>query len=178
VPGGHALEFDGGGHATTRRPVVRTDGPFTITAWVRLDRAVDAGTVISQHHGARDPDVVLLAYDAEHTDWAFMFPDRVRGWAMGDETVFGGVRPVTGRWSHLAAVSDPADRRVCLYVNATMEACRTRSTVTRAIGAMDIGRAMAEGETVDGWHGAVDDVRVFAGVLDLPQIKEVAGHRA
>jgi hypothetical protein len=99
-------------------------------------------------------------------------------WRQGDETVFGGVRPVTGRWSHLAAVFDPADRRVCLYVNATMEACRTRTTITRAIGAMDIGRAMAEGETVDGWHGAVDDVRVFAGVLDLPQIREVAGHRA
>jgi hypothetical protein len=178
VPGGHALEFDGGGHATTRQPVVRTDEPFTITAWVRLDRAGGAGTVISQHHGARDPDVILLAYDAEHTDWAFMFPDRVKGWAMGDETVFGGVRPVTGRWSHLAAVFDPADRRVCLYVNAAMEACRTRTTITRAIGAMDIGRAMADGETVDGWHGAVDDVRVFAGVLDLPQIREVAGHRA
>jgi Concanavalin A-like lectin/glucanases superfamily len=177
VPGGHALEFDGGGHAATRRPVVRTDGPFTLTAWVRLDRTGDAGTVISQHQGARDPDVILLAYDAEQTDWAFMFPDRVKGWAMGDETVFGGLRPVTGRWSHLAGVFDPANRRVCLYVDARLEACRTRATITRGIGAMDIGRAMEEGEPLDGWHGAIDDVRVFAGALDLPQIREVAGHR-
>jgi hypothetical protein len=178
VTGGHALAFDGGGHATARGPVVRTDEAFTITAWVRLDETDDWGTVVSEHHGAHAPDVALLDYDAEHRDWAFMMPDRRKGWAMGDETVFAGLRPVPARWTHLAVVHDPADRRVCLYVDRSLEACRTRASLTRANGPLDIGRALHDGEPVDGWHGAIDDVRVFPAALDRAQVGEVAGHRA
>ena len=178
VPGGHALTFDGGGHATAPGPVVRTDEAFTITAWVRLDETDDWGTVVSEHHGAHAPDVALLDYDAEHRDWAFMMPDRRKGWAMGDETVFAGLRPVPARWTHLAVVHDPADRRVCLYVDGSLGACRTRASLTRANGPLDIGRAIDDGEPVDGWHGAIDDVRVFPVALDRAQVGEVAGHRA
>jgi hypothetical protein len=177
VPGGHALAFDGGGHATARGPVVRTDEAFTITAWVRLDETDDWGTVVSEHHGAHAPDVALLDYDAEHRDWAFMMPDRRKGWAMGDETVFAGLRPVPARWTHLAVVHDPADRRACLYVDVSLEACRPRAALTRANGPLDIGRAIHDGEPVDGWHGAIDDVRVFPAALDRAQVAEVAGHR-
>jgi Concanavalin A-like lectin/glucanases superfamily len=178
VPGGHALTFDGGGHATARGPVVRTDEAFTITAWVRLDETDDWGTVVSEHHGAHAPDVALLDYDAEHRDWAFMMPERRKGWAMGKETVFAGLRPAPARWTHLAVVHDPADRRVCLYVDGSLEACRTRDSLTRANGPLDIGRAIHDGEPVDGWHGAIDDVRVFPAALDRAQVGEVAGHRA
>jgi hypothetical protein len=178
VPGGHALTFDGGGHVVAHGSVVRTDEAFTITAWVRLDQTDDWGTVFSEHHGTRAPDVALLDYDAEHRDWAFMMPDRRKGWAMGDETVFSGLRPVRGRWTHLAAVHDPADRRVCLYVDGTLGACRTRGSLTRASGPLDIGRALKDGEPVDGWHGAIDDVRVFARVLTRAQIGDVVAHRA
>ncbi|GAB2818706.1 hypothetical protein GCM10027176_23980 [Actinoallomurus bryophytorum] len=178
APGGHALTFDGGGHVTARGPIVRTDEPFTITAWVRLDETDDWGTVVSEHHGAKAPDVALLDYDAEHRDWAFMMPDRRKGWAMGKETVFAGLRPVPARWTHLAVVHDPADRRVCLYVDGALEACRTRASLTRANGPLDIGRAIHDGEPVDGWHGAIDDVRVFPAVLDRAQVGAVAGHRA
>jgi hypothetical protein len=178
VPGGHALAFDGGGHVVARGPVVRTDEAFTIAAWVRLDEPRDWGTVFSEHHGAHAPDVALLDYDAEHRDWAFMIPDRRKGWAMGDETVFSGLRPVRGRWTHLAAVHDPADRRVCLYVDGALEACRTRASLTRANGPLDVGRALQDGEPVDGWHGAIDDVRVFARALTPAQIGDVVAHRA
>lgn len=177
VPGGHALEFDGGGHATARGPVIRTDTAFTVAAWVRLDAPGQSGTVISEHHGTRDPDVILLDYDAEHTDWAFMFPERHKGWAMGDETVFSGLRPASRTWVHLAAVFAPAAHRVCLYVAGNLEACRTRATITRADGPLDIGRALVKGEPTDGWHGAIDDVRVFATALTSAQIEEVAAQR-
>jgi hypothetical protein len=178
VPGGHALAFDGGGHVAARGPVIRTDEAFTITAWVRLDETGDWGTVVSEHHGAQAPDVALLDYDAEHRDWAFMMPDRRKGWAMGDETVFSGLRPVRGQWVHLAAVHDPAARRVCLYVGGGLQACRTRASLIRANGPLDIGRAVADGAPVDGWHGAIDDVRVFDRTLTGEQIGDVAAHRA
>lgn len=176
--GGHALALAGNGHAVTHGPVVRTDEAFTITAWARLDGSGDWGTVVSDHGAGRDADVVLLDYDADHREWAFLMPDRRKGWAMGDETVFSGRRPVPGRWTHLAAVHDPAGRRVCLYVDGRLEACRTRASLTRAAGPLDIGRALADGEPVDGWHGAIDDVRVFAGALTGAQIHEVASDRA
>ncbi|MDN3359744.1 LamG domain-containing protein [Actinomadura sp. DC4] len=178
VPGGRALAFDGGGHVVARGPVVRTDEAFTVAAWVRLDETDDWGTVFSEHHGGRAPDIALLDYDAEHRDWAFMMPDRRKGWAMGDETVFSGLRPAPGRWTHLAAVHDPADRRVCLYVDGTREACRTRDSLTRADGPLEIGRAVLDGKPVDGWHGAIDDVRVFAHALSDAQIGEIVAHRA
>jgi hypothetical protein len=178
VPGGHALTFDGGGHVTAPGPVVRTDQAFTIAAWVRLDETGGWGTVVSEHHGAHAPDVVLLDYDAEHRDWAFMVPERHKGWAMGDETVFSGLRPVSGRWVHLAAVHDPAGRRVCLYVGGALEACRTRTSLTRANGPLDIGRAFQDGAPSDGWRGAIDDVRVFPAALTRAQVGDVAGHRA
>jgi hypothetical protein len=178
VPGGHALQFDGGGHVVADGPVVHTDEAFTITAWVRLDALDDWGTVVSEHAGARAPDVILLDYDHEHTDWAFMFPDRDKGWAQGDETVFSGRRPVRGRWTHLAAVFAPGDRRACVYVDGALEACRTRAAITRAPGPLEIGRALADGEPVDGWHGAIDDTRVFARALTRAQIKDIAAHRA
>ena len=134
--------------------------------------------MFSEHHGGHAPDVTLLDYDAEHRDWAFMLPERRKGWAMGDETVFGGVRPERGRWTHLAAVHDPAGRRVCLYVDGALEACLTRTFLTRANGPLDIGRAVQDGEPVDGWRGAVDDVRVFAHALTRAQVGGVMAHRA
>jgi hypothetical protein len=39
--------------------------------------------------------------------------------------------------------------------------------------ALDVGRALQDGEPVDGWHGAIEDVRVFA----REQIGEVVAHR-
>jgi Concanavalin A-like lectin/glucanases superfamily len=127
---------------------------------------------------ARMPRTSCWDYDAEHRDWAFVMPDRRKGWAMGDETVFAGLRPVPRRWIHLAAVHDPAGRCVCLYVDGSLEACRPRASLTRANGPLDIGRALQDGEPADGWHGAVDDVRIFPAVLNQAQVREVAGHRA
>jgi hypothetical protein len=35
-----------------------------------------------------------------------------------------------------------------------------------------------DGEPVDGWRGAVDDVRVFARALTRAQVGDVMAHRA
>ncbi|GAB3987902.1 hypothetical protein GCM10029978_108510 [Actinoallomurus acanthiterrae] len=178
APPGHALSLGGNGHAVADGPVIRTDAPFTITAWVLLQNTRDSGTVVAVHHAGAAPDVVLLAYDAEHADWAFMIPDRGTGWANGDDTAFGGSRPAPGRWTHLAAVFDPADRRICLYVNGERSSCRNRTTITRASGPLDIGRALFKGSLIDGWQGAVDDVRVFSVPLSRRQVRQVAAQRS
>jgi concanavalin A-like lectin/glucanase superfamily protein len=178
APPGHALISGGNGHAVADGPVIRTDAPFTITAWVLLRNTRDSGTVVAVHHAGDAPDVVLLAYDAEHTDWAFMIPDRGTGWANGDDTAFGGSPPVPGRWTHLAAVFDPAARRICLYVDGKRGSCRNRTAITRASGPLDIGRALLRGSLVDGWRGTIDDVRVFSVPLSRKQVRQIAAGRS
>ncbi|MCO6011513.1 hypothetical protein NE236_41840 [Actinoallomurus purpureus] len=177
APSGHALSLGGNGHAVADRPVINTNAAFTITAWVLLAETRRAGTVIAAHHTGDAPDVVLLTYDAEHTDWALMVPDRVSSWANGNETAYGGRRPVAGRWTHLAAVFDPADRQLCLYVDGEPGSCRKRTKMTRAGGPLDIGRALLKGSPIDGWQGAIDDVRVFAMPLSPRQVRQVAAQR-
>jgi hypothetical protein len=178
APRGHALSLGSNGHAVADRPVIRTDAPFSITAWVLLEEPSRFGTVVAWHHVGRAPDVVLLDYDSEHTDWALMVPDRENGWAKGDETVFSGRRPIVGRWTHLAAVFDPGDRQLCLYVDGRLGSCRVRTTITRASGPLDIGRALMKGAAIDGWQGAIDDVRVFSLALSPRQVRQVATDRA
>ncbi|MEV5748170.1 LamG domain-containing protein [Actinoallomurus sp. NPDC052308] len=178
APQGHALSFGGNGHAVADRPVIRTDAPFTITAWVLLEEAGRFGTVVAAHDAGGAPDVVLLDYDSEHQDWALMVPDRANGWANGQETVFSGRRPAVGNWTHLAAVFDPGGRRLCLYVGGVLGACRARTVVARAAGPLDIGRALLKGAPIDGWQGAIDDVRVFDVPLSPRQVRQVAAQRA
>ncbi|GAA4609447.1 hypothetical protein GCM10023195_38100 [Actinoallomurus liliacearum] len=178
APQGHALSFGGNGHAVADRPVIRTDAPFTITAWVLLEEPGRFGTVVAAHDAGGAPDVVLLDYDSEHQDWALMVPDRANGWANGQETVFSGRRPAVGNWTHLAAVFDPGGRRLCLYVGGVLGACRARTVVARAAGPLDIGRALLKGAPTDGWQGAIDDVRVFDVPLSPRQVRQVAAQRA
>jgi hypothetical protein len=178
APRGHALNLGGNGHAVADRPIIRTDAPFTITAWALLEEPRRYGTVVAVHDVGDAPDVVLLDYDSERNDWALMVPDRANGWANGDDTVFSGRRPVVGRWAHLAAVFDPAGRQLCLYVDGRLAACRVRTAITRASGPLDIGRALQKGAAIDGWQGAIDDVRVFGVPLSPRQVRQVASDRA
>lgn len=61
--------------------------------------------------------------------------------------------------------------RVCLYVDGSLEARRAHTSLTRANGPLEIGRALEEPVTA----GAIDDVRGFPVALDRAQ---VGGHRA
>jgi Concanavalin A-like lectin/glucanases superfamily len=75
-------------------------------------------------------------------------------------------------------VFDPGDRQLCLYVDGRLGACRVRTTIARASGPLDIGRALYKGAAVDGWQGAIDDVRVFNVPLSPRQVRQVATDRA
>jgi hypothetical protein len=176
VPSGHALQLDGTGHAATAGPVIATDRAFAITAWVRLDAADDWGTAVSQHGGAYD--VLLLNYDPDKAKWAIMIPGRATGWALGDETVYGATSPRQGTWSHLGAVYDPSAQQLRLYVDGDLIATRHRTSMARANGPLDMGRALERGKALDSWHGAIDDVRVFDQALTRPQIQYVMTTRS
>lgn len=172
--GGKALMFDGHTRATAGGPVLRSDGAFTVTAWVRLDpEAADLwGTVVSLHDGTYD--AFLLNYNPDGRQVAIMTPDRLTGDAV-DSPTSNALRP--GVWTHLAAVRDVAAGRLLLYVDGRLAATAARAQLRRAKGPLDIGQALAKGKPLDEWRGAIDDVRVFDRALSPPQIEGVRTDR-
>ena len=98
---GPAVAFDGTrGYGETGRSVVDPAGNWTVTAWVRLDRAPDGfATAVSEDGG---PDSALALQYAPTGRWALAVPGGVR--ALSENP------PVRGRWTHLAGVRDTSDR--------------------------------------------------------------------
>jgi hypothetical protein len=170
--GGMALKLDGAGYASTARPVVHTDGAFTIAAWARLDSAGDWGTLISQHDVRYD--LFLLDYDKDADRWAFMTPDDAGG--KPTATALSAAPPRLGTWTHLAAVYDGAGG-LGLYVDGRLEGKATAPRIHRATGVMDVGRALYSGSAVDLFRGAVDEVSVYARALSAAELGTVARSR-
>ena len=164
TPGGRALKLEGAGYASTGRPVIRTDEPFTVTAWVRLDSASQWATVVSQHH--QNYDVFLLNYDKEAGRWAFMAPDQSGGAPVAARSA---APPRLRKWTHLGAVYEGAGR-LRLYVDGRPGGTATCPPLGRATGVMDIGRALYEGKEVDRLRGAVAEVGVYARALSAAEL--------
>jgi hypothetical protein len=170
APGGGALKLDGAGYASTGRPVIRTDEPFTIAAWVRLDSASQWGTVVSQHD--QSYDVFLLDYHKQADRWAFMVPDQAGGAPVA--VALSTAPPRLSKWTHLGAVYDGAGR-LRLYVDGRLDGTATCPPLGRATGVMDIGRALYEGTQVDPLRGAVNEVSLYARALSAGELHDAVG---
>jgi hypothetical protein len=170
APGGGALKLDGAGYASTGRPVIRTDEPFTVAAWVRLDSASQWGTVVSQHD--QSYDVFLLDYHKQADRWAFMVPDQAGGAPVA--VALSTAPPRLSKWTHLGAVYDGAGR-LRLYVDGRLDGTATCPPLGRATGVMDIGRALYEGTQVDPLRGAVNEVSLYARALSAGELHDAVG---
>ena len=95
----------------------------------------------------------------------------------GDRGLSSGAPAARGKWTHLAAVFDPAAGQVSLHVDGVLEISGPGAAMRRGDGPFDIGRGWRDGRAIDGWRGAIDDVRVFDRVLTSAQIREVFTHR-
>src|SRR5205823_2839415 len=98
---GSALAIAGSpAHACSARPVVRTDGSFTVTARVRLAGAGEPGTAVSQD--GISASAFRLRYSAAHGTWAFAMSsaDAAEGRAAAATAAAPAATP--GRWVHLA----------------------------------------------------------------------------
>ncbi|HEX2315101.1 MAG TPA: LamG-like jellyroll fold domain-containing protein [Thermomonospora sp.] len=169
-----AILTDGTGRILTTRPPVNTDESFSLTAWVRLDRTGDWSIVASQHDGPYD--VFLLGHNREVDRWGFMTPTEEDGWLSGQ--ALSTTPPRRGVWTHLAGVYDAGGRRLRLYVNGELAGTSRTHALRRAREGLELGGAVQHGKPVDPWHGAIDDVRVYRGVLTPAAVAEVMRTRA
>ncbi len=141
--GSDALRLNGiDGSAHTGNPVVRTDGSFSVGAWVRLDRAGATAVAVSQD-GTVDSGFTL-GYVNE-VGWAFgkKRADVADIGVPVDRATYPA--PVqTGVWTHLAGVYDKTKRQLSLYVNARLAGVVTHESSWAASGSLVLGRGRSD----------------------------------
>ncbi|MCE6996216.1 LamG domain-containing protein [Saccharothrix sp. S26] len=173
------LQFDtsGSGQVTASRPVnLRTDRSYTVSAWVRLDNDQAARAAVSLGDAQYSP--FMLQYRPENRQWAFLMtqgPATSMWWvALSDNAI------VTGQWVHLTGTYDAVSGRIALYVNGDRQTVNFSGTTDgsgvtgwNGSGPLWLGRGLWGSQKADVWQGAVDDARVYSGVLTSEQIRTV-----
>ncbi|WP_378789899.1 DNRLRE domain-containing protein [Nonomuraea fastidiosa] len=155
-PGGEPL-------ARTAGPVIRTDGSFTVAAWLRWADDQGAYKVVEQMGTHKAP--FLLGNAPERgLIFAFTSADAVDATT---ETLFSDVAPPVDEWFHLAGVYEATSRTATLYLNGTeIKSGKINFPAWNAEGALSLGTDMS---------GALDEVRLYSKALDADEISALAG---
>lgn len=187
---GAAIALDGtenGNAQTAVFPSFRTDGSFTVAAWAKL-----TGTALpTGHRAAVSKDGTQrfgfhLGYRGERRSWAVMLNQA--GTAQhGTLAVEAGQDSAKlNVWTHLAATYEAkgvvapdgttaGQNQVRLFVNGEQVGDPVPYTVhSNAGGPVRIGQALWNRVPADFWPGAVDEVRIFPGVLTAHEISRLA----
>ena len=153
--GGFALEFDGINDYVEIGDPVNTTGPLTIEDWVRVDGT--GGRILSNRDGANGFEL-----DVSGSQFRFNVNNSV---VMAGSTTFD-----PGRWQHVAVTwAGPDTGEGRMFVDGEQVTSTVNSSVMNdATANLMIGR-MGGG----GWHfhGAVDELRIFAVVVDPDDIR-------
>ncbi|MFD0688738.1 LamG domain-containing protein [Actinomadura fibrosa] len=169
---GDALRFDGtaGSHvAPGGGAAVRTDQSFSVSAWVKLDRADGTSRTAVSQVGNRMP-AFSLGYFGDLGVFGFQMAARD---ADDGEMVriTANAPPQAGVWTHLTGVYDVASHQMFLYVNGLyrggvlLRGESVKMTTPWASGEIRIGRSKVRGADAENWLGAIDDVRIHDRAL-------------
>lgn len=179
VPGklGNAVRFDGVDDSVATQAIdLATDQSFTVSAWIRLDRAecpanecrkdavsIDGGGPFSklrlghiQNNGS-----------APNGKWIFEMPEPD---GTVTEAAITRAPGEVGEWVFLVGVYDAPSKKIWLYVNANRIDDGTLRTAWKSTGGLRIGRATVNGGPAAFWEGSVDDVRLYSTLLDKDRI--------
>jgi hypothetical protein len=184
---GNAIKLDGVDDVVTTTGVdVRTDGSFTVSAWVNLegttcDFATEASCFTSavslDAGGGKQFSKFRLGYvedTAGHDgNWTFEMPEQDGTITKAAVAAEPGELCRPGeqcRWVHLTGVYDASARAIWLYVNGTRKDDGTLLNSWAATGGLQIGRGKAVGELPKSWRGGVDDVRMYSGALTSDRV--------
>jgi hypothetical protein len=144
-------------------PVLRTDQSFSLSAWVMPSNLDASRTVVAQR--AEQESAAALRYDASTGRWQFRV---VAGDGAGDArvSVYSPVAATAQVWTQLTGVYDAARGQIRLYVNGTLAGAQPVSfTPMSSAGPLLVGRGRYDGRLTEQWHGGIDDVAAFQGVL-------------
>jgi hypothetical protein len=172
------LRLDGvDDHAATVSPLIDTDRSFTVAVRARVaspDDGQPAMTVLSQQGNSQASGFIVRRNAANR--WELAMP--VSDTAGAVETrAFDDQAPPTGAQEGqlLVLTYNALTNELRLYVDGQLaqSARTTRITPWDANGGLQVGRAFIDGQWQQPFAGAVDEARVFAGVLDLTTIQQL-----
>ncbi|MEV7228566.1 LamG domain-containing protein [Polymorphospora sp. NPDC051019] len=149
------------------RPVLRTDGSFTVSAWVRLNDTATAQTVIAQDSTPGSYSGFTLGFRPDSGgQWVFSIRRNKNDDTRNSVAVAAAVDPTD--WHHLVAVYDRSEKQVRLYVDGVLldEApMHAQFSPWHAAGPMLVGRGSSPTGPVDWLGGAVDDIYIYQGAM-------------
>ncbi|MEU1785937.1 LamG domain-containing protein [Streptomyces sparsogenes] len=150
---------------------------FSITARARLSSgdADEDQTVLSlPGHFA---EAAVVRYSASARRWELAVTSRDDSGATVSTARDTAVLPsATGSGDHLALVYDATTREVRLYVNGQLAGGKTlwANSWDFSTTRLEVGRSMTASGSGDHFSGAVDEVRVFQGALDVDAVQWVS----
>ncbi|WP_327011768.1 DUF5127 domain-containing protein [Dactylosporangium sp. NBC_01737] len=168
---GGTLALTGAAAPATARPVVRTDGGFTVMARVNPGNLAGFRTVLSQD-GLRLSGF-YLQYSAADNRWAFTMAAADTDNAAATRAL-STVVPAVNTWVHLTGVHDADAGQLHLYVDGTLQGSAAYSAGWRSTGGLAVGRARWNGAPADFFIGAVDDVATFGHALTAAEVTAAA----
>lgn len=169
---GKGLALDGSsGRASTATPVLRTDGSFSVTAWVRFTGGIAWATAVSQDGNVNSG--FYLGYSGQYDRWVFSMASADTTSEVQDHAL-SVAPPQLNAWTHLAGIYNSSTQEIRLYVNGVFQSSVIHLARWQAAGGLQIGRAKWRNFLTNYWPGAIDDVRAHVGVLPELQIADQA----
>ncbi|WP_238014583.1 LamG-like jellyroll fold domain-containing protein [Dactylosporangium sp. AC04546] len=171
------LRLDGvDDHAFTASPLIHTDRSFTVAVRARVASA-DPGpamTVLSQK-GTSQASGFIVRRNADNR-WELAVPVSDTAGAAEVKAFDDQALPNTAQEGQLLVLTyNAVTNELRLYVDGQLaqSAKATRVTAWDAAGGLQVGRAFIDGQWREPFAGAVDEVRAYAGVLDLTTIQQL-----
>jgi hypothetical protein len=172
---GAGAQFDGSATSVVlQRPdTLRTDGSYTIEAWVKPGLADQWTRDVISMDDASGFSPFILDYrkdDQPVGRWSFGTScSKTQGCL---NLAYSDAAAEAGVWTHLAATYDQVTNSTCLYVNGVRQStCATGTPPYNGSGALRVGQTQWAGTMVDWWYGGVAGLRVYSGVRTPDQIK-------
>lgn len=162
--GSNALAFNGtsSGYASYSSAVLNTARPFSISAWVKLDRTDGFQTIAAIDGQQVSAFYLQLRGDTGKFAFTRTSSDSTSNASTHADATF---TPQIGKWYNLIGVNDVANSRLLLYVNGSLQGSVAFTGGWQATGATVIGSGKYSGSRTDFISGAVDDVRFYNSPL-------------
>jgi hypothetical protein len=161
------------GVLTASGPAMRTDGSYTVSAWVRPDALSKNGIAVSQLGGKVGGFNLGWAWDDDYSAYLWSVRTSAQdasGSAMREASDLFDL-PTVGTWTHLAAVYDAQAHKLRLYVDGQAVDETYHASSWNAGGTLLMGRGQASNVTFSQWLiGGIDDVRTYSGALSDQEI--------
>ncbi|WP_412748687.1 LamG-like jellyroll fold domain-containing protein [Krasilnikovia sp. M28-CT-15] len=163
--GALGLALAEGSCAETGGPVVRTDGSFSVAAWVSVDDLSGTRTVVSQPGAVQQG--FRIEYDGTANRWRVVMPQSDSSNAPL-VAVSSLDAPAAGTWTHVAAVFDLPAKKLRFYVDGEPQGeVAVPSAPWHASGPLTVGcTGSTDGRRSNYLGGVVDDVRVWSSTVD------------